>query len=42
MNFKVAKPNFVITCFSKKNICVVCKMLSCVQCVSKFSKNLQK
>ena len=27
MNFKVAKPNFIITCFSKKNICVVCKML---------------
>ena len=30
MNFKVAKPNFVITCFSKKNICVVCKMLRAV------------
>ena len=41
MNFKVAKPNFIITCFSKKNICVVCKMLPAV-CVSKFSKNLQK
>ena len=37
MNLKVAKPNFAITCFSKKNICVLCKMLRAV-CLVNFLK----